>query len=120
MLRDWEVQPVRKKGQKLFLTRFSVPIRNVQWLDDYEHVLFSAGNQIKMAGLDLRDQVLIVDVTEGRWDFPEKSIIYDKENQLLYFRDPKQSSRKSSPGSSENPPQLKSMLLIDRPGLLGF
>ncbi len=121
MLRDWEVQPIREKGQKLFLTRFSTPLHNVQWLDNYEHVLFSTGQEVKVVSLDLRGQAIIMDATQGEWNFPEKSIIYDKESQLLYFQDIKQVAQDSSPDESENSLQLKSMLLIDRPAfLLGF
>ena len=104
MLRDWEAQPIRKKGDKIFVTRFSSAIKNVQWLEDYENILFSNNNMVKVAELDNRDHINITDVI----NFPDyvpvdRDLIYDKSNQLLYTRSNKNNSF-----------QLESFLLIDK------
>lgn len=52
--RKWEVQPTRKEGERLDIGRFSNMISYVQWTKDYEHVLFSSGNDIKVIELDDR------------------------------------------------------------------
>lgn len=53
--RDWEVQPVRSSGDVLQIARFSSPISFAQWTEDYEHILFGIGGEIKIAELDHRD-----------------------------------------------------------------
>ena len=108
MLRDWEAQPIRKKGDKIFVTRFSSAIKNVQWLEDYENILFSNNNMVKVAELDNRDHINITDVI----NFPDyvpvdRDLIYDKSNQLLYTRSNKNNSF-----------QLESFLLIDKENLI--
>lgn len=108
MLRDWEAQPIRKKGDKIFVTRFSSAIKNVQWLEDYENILFSNNNIVKVAELDNRDHINITDVI----NFPDyvpvdRDLIYDKSNQLLYTRSNKNNSF-----------QLESFLLIDKENLI--
>jgi len=53
---DWPAQPARDKDSVIQVARFSIPIKNVQWTEDYEHVLFSLGKTIKMIELDNRDR----------------------------------------------------------------
>lgn len=53
---DWEAQPFRAQDSVAQVARFSSPIRNVQWAEDYEHVIFSLGKSIKMIELDNRDR----------------------------------------------------------------
>lgn len=59
---DWETQPIRAIDTTMQIARFSTPIRNVQWTKDYEHILFSLGNSIKMAELDNRDRRDLSDI----------------------------------------------------------
>lgn len=59
---DWEAQPAREKDSIVQVGRFSTPLRNVQWAEDYEHVLFSLGNNVKMIELDNRDRRGISDL----------------------------------------------------------
>lgn len=110
MLRKWEVQPLREKGDQIFITRFSTPVKNVQWLDDYENIIFSANGKVKSAELDNRDHINIVDVMlSSDRSFAERDLIYNKANQLLYSR-----------VKSTEKFQLQSSLLVDKTGLLGF
>ncbi|HLC95161.1 MAG TPA: PEGA domain-containing protein [Patescibacteria group bacterium] len=60
--RTWDVQPTRENDTVVQIARFSSPIHNVQWTEDYEHVLFSLDNIIKMIELDNRDRRNIVDI----------------------------------------------------------
>ncbi len=59
---DWEAQPARAKDSIVQVGRFSLPIKNVQWSEDYEHVLFSLGKNVKMIELDNRDRRGISDL----------------------------------------------------------
>jgi PEGA domain len=105
MLREWEVQPLRQKGDKFLITRFSQPVKNVQWMDNYENVLFSVGPSIKSVEIDLRDHVNVVNVMNLKNDLENRDIFYNKDNQVLLFKDKN---------------QLKSMILVDRRGFLGL
>ncbi len=53
---DWEAQPMRSKDDVIQIARFSTPLKNVQWAEDYEHIIFSLGKNIKMIELDNRDR----------------------------------------------------------------
>ncbi len=53
---DWEAQPFRALDSISQIARFSTPIKNIQWAEDYEHVIFSIGKSIKMMELDNRDR----------------------------------------------------------------
>lgn len=58
----WEAQPFRALDSIVQVARFSSPIKNVQWAEDYEHVIFSLGKSIKMIELDNRDRRDIIDL----------------------------------------------------------
>ena len=103
MLRQWKVQPIRQKGDKIFITRFSAPVRNVQWMDDYENVLFSVGSSIKSANIDTRWGTHIVDVHKTAGALSDRDMIYNKQNQLLFTR-----------VSDNDGQRLETMLLIDK------
>ena len=103
MLRDWKVQPIREKGDRVFITRFSAPVRNVQWMDDYENVLFSIGSLIKSVNIDIRWGAHIVDVHNATSDLSVRDMVYDKQNQLLFTR-----------VRSDEESKLETMLLIDK------
>lgn len=53
---EWEAQPARDRDSVIQVGRFSAPIRHVQWAEDYEHVLFSLGKNVKLIELDNRDR----------------------------------------------------------------
>ncbi|MEA1925818.1 MAG: hypothetical protein U9M90_01040 [Patescibacteria group bacterium] len=109
MLREWKVQPIREKGDRLFITRLSKPIKNVQWMDNYENLLFSVGNTVKSASLDTRSHAYIVDVMELKNDIGEREMFYNKTSQRLFM------ITKQNENSS-----LQSALLIDKTGFLGL
>ncbi len=59
---NWEAQPFRAADSIIQIARFSSPIMNVQWAEDYEHVIFSLGKNIKMIELDNRDRRGLADL----------------------------------------------------------
>ena len=63
----------------MFLTRFSEKINDVLWLNDY-YLIFTLGNKLKIAEIDDRDKLNVVDLAE--FNFPE--IFWDEENENLY------------------------------------
>lgn len=105
MLRDWKIQPKRESGEKITITRFSTPIKNIQWMENYENIIFSVNKTIKSSGVDPRNKLNITDLYQSSQDLPEKSALYDKRNQSLYYLDEG---------------DLKSVVLIDKLGFLGF
>lgn len=111
MLRDWDVQPIRKKGAKSLITRSSAPISNVQWIEDYENILFSIGDTVKSSGIDVRDHIEIVNVQKNENVLNDRDIIYDKNTQLLYRKDSFVEDKSATFHSSK---------LIDRGGFLGL
>ena len=88
-LREWKVQPKRSKGDKILVTRFSSSINNVQWMQNFENVIFTKSNLIKMAEIDNRDRINLVDIFQAEHSLPEKSCLYDKKTFILYFLDPR-------------------------------
>lgn len=55
-VRDWETQPIREQDTAIQVARFSTTIRNVQWTEDYEHILFTLNGSAKIIELDSRDR----------------------------------------------------------------
>lgn len=105
MLRDWKIQPKRESGEKIILTRFSSPVKNVQWMENYENIIFTVDKTIKSSEADPRDHLNMVDISKAETEFQEKDVIYNKNNQKLYYL-------------GEN--ALTSELLISKIGFLGF
>ncbi|MFO7807292.1 MAG: PEGA domain-containing protein [Candidatus Moraniibacteriota bacterium] len=105
MLRDWDIQPKRKSGEKITITRFSNSIKNIQWMENYENIIFTVGDTIKSIEADPRNQLNLKDMITTSQSFPEKSVIYDKGNQTLYY-------------IKNN--KLNSTVLINKLGFLGF
>ncbi len=104
MLRKWETQPTREKNSKILITRFSQKISNVQWMDNYENIVFSIGNSIKSSEIDNRDKVNVVDLTNLNGEISKREVFYNKDNQILFF--------------IENG-KLFSFPLIEKTGILG-
>jgi len=107
MLRDWKVQPLRKKGEKKLITRFSQPVKNVQWMDNYENIIFLVNNTIRSAEADWRDQVNIVTLLTTKNKMEKRDVLYNKNNQMLFY---KFGDKKT----------LGSVFLINKKGFLGF
>ena len=68
-----------KEKEKIFLIRFSETIGKVFWLDDY-YLIFNVGNKIKVAEIDDRDRLNVIDITE----FKVPEIFWDSLNGKLY------------------------------------
>ncbi|MFZ1654653.1 MAG: hypothetical protein WAT84_02375, partial [Candidatus Moraniibacteriota bacterium] len=60
--REWDVQPRRSVNETLQIARFSDPIANVAWSEDYEHILFTRGRTLKIIELDGRSGRAINDI----------------------------------------------------------
>jgi hypothetical protein len=56
-LRNWEAQPTRHENQSYEITRFSQPIRFVQWARDYEHILLATPLGMETIELDNRSRL---------------------------------------------------------------
>lgn len=60
--REWDVQPRRAENETLQIARFSDRIANTIWSEDYEHILFTRGNTLKVIELDGRSGRSINDI----------------------------------------------------------
>ena len=89
--RNWNVQPARKENDVQTITRYSEPIKNVQWYKDYEHIIFNTGRWVKIIELDPRDHRNCLDLinTNGENSF----IRYDDYQEKLYFTDSQESCK---------------------------
>ena len=72
--------PQKKAGEKLFLIRLSEKIGDCFWLNS-NYLVFNAGNKIKIAEIDDRDRINIVDITE----FENPEIFFNKNDKKLYL-----------------------------------
>lgn len=83
--RDWEVQPWRNENEMKDVIRFSKEMKNIQWAKDYEHVLFTVDNKIKVTEIDNRGKRSTADVASisdyNNWT------ISDSFNTKLFFID---------------------------------
>jgi len=84
-VRKWETQPSREEGKKIDIVRFSQSIENVSWFRDYEHLIFSAGNQIKIVELDNRSIKNINDLVNLNVD--DFKATYNTREDNLFFID---------------------------------
>jgi len=80
-------QPQRKKGEKVFIARFSKKIQDAFWITSH-YIIFNSGDKIKIAEIDDRDGLNIIDFIEGKngkifWQNSLKEL-YILENNLLY------------------------------------
>ena len=89
-LRDELSQPQRSENELQDITRYSQPVRNVQWLNDYEHIIFTVGGTTKIIELDPRDHRNCMDITSMKLDSP--FVIYDAYLGKMFFTDQKDSS----------------------------
>jgi len=106
--RNWETQPYRNENETLSVTRYSQPINNVQWSDDYEHVIFSVSKKIKLVELDQRDNNNIFDIASLS---QEKSKVVDNFSEdKIYFTDT----------VNEKTSILQSIQFPEKTGILGL
>jgi len=79
-------QPPKKAGEEAFLTRFSEEIGQVLWLTDH-YLIFNTGNKIKIAEIDDRDKINIVDLfsEKEQVEFKNSKIFWSKKTKKLYI-----------------------------------
>jgi len=73
------IQSQTEQEEKIFITRFSEKIDKVFWLNDY-YLIFNVGNKIKVAEIDDRDRINIVDLVE----FENPEIFWSEKAKKLY------------------------------------
>ena len=73
-------QPQKGKVDKMFLTRFSEKISRISWYTDH-YLIFDIKGKIKVAEIDDRDKINIVDFAE----FKDSEIFWNQINKKLYI-----------------------------------
>lgn len=86
-LREQLSQPIRQENEIQNITRYSEPIKNVQWFKDYEHVIFNSGRWIKIIEIDPRDHANCMDLANTETLNP--FVIYNSALEKMYFIDTK-------------------------------
>lgn len=84
-IRNWESQPSREMGFNQSITRLTKWAGNVFFTEDYEHIVFSTGNEIKVIDMDDRGQTDLKTITSLNTD--NTKVISDPRNNFLYFLD---------------------------------
>ena len=84
-LRDQLSQPIRQEDEMYTVTRYSEPIKNVQWFKDYEHIIFNSGRWVKIIEIDIRDRANSMDLANTENENP--FVIYNNSLEKLYFVD---------------------------------
>jgi len=79
-LKETTSQPQRKAREQLFLVRLSEKIGDCFWLNS-DYLIFNAANKIKIAEIDDRDKINIVDVAE----FESPEIFWNQVDKKLYI-----------------------------------
>jgi len=79
-LKDISEQPKRKAKDKIFLTRFSEKIDRISWYSSH-YLIFNCDNKIKIAEIDDRDKINIVDLAE----YNEPKIFFNQNDKKLYI-----------------------------------
>lgn len=83
------VQPYRQPGDKILVTRFAQGLGDVVWYTkNNEYLIFTVGDKIKIAELDNRDFVNIIDFIEIKapkiFYFDKEKALYFLSNNILY------------------------------------
>ncbi|HJN62116.1 MAG TPA: hypothetical protein QGH92_00740 [Candidatus Parcubacteria bacterium] len=78
-LESEEGQPHREDKEKLFLNRFSQSLGNVFWLSNH-YLIFNLEDKIKVAEIDNREKLNIVDIAE----FQNPKIFFHQKDKKLY------------------------------------
>jgi hypothetical protein len=84
-VRKWEVPPLRSENEIMPVTHLSDPIKNVQWIRDYEHVLFINDNKAKLIEIDNRDHRNTMDVLSLNENNPV--LVNNFTDGKLYYTD---------------------------------
>jgi len=79
-LKDKVNLPLKNAGTKDFLLRLSEKIKEVSWLDSY-HLIFTTEKKVKIAEIDNRDRVNVIEVAE----FEKAKIFFNKKDSRLYL-----------------------------------
>ena len=78
-------QPQKKTGEKLFLMRLSETIKNVFWLNP-NYLIFNGGDKIKIAEIDDRDKINVIDLAEIKNPpLKQAEIFFNQTNKKLYI-----------------------------------
>lgn len=78
-LKEENAQPIREKGENLFLFRLSEEITNIFWITS-NYLSFSTENGIKVSEIDNRDKINTVTVAE----FKNSEIFWNSDNKKFY------------------------------------
>lgn len=78
-LKDELGQPQKRAGERLLVARFSEKISQVFWLTNH-YLIFTTGDKIKIAEIDDRDGINIIDFAE----FKSPQIFFNQTDKKLY------------------------------------
>jgi hypothetical protein len=106
-LRGWEVQPARGENEIQNITRYAESVGNVQWFKDYEHIIFTVGNRVKIIELDSRDQRICQEIAE--LSLTKAPVVYNNSLEQLFFA-----------GKNGDSSDLFSIVFPEKTGLLGL
>lgn len=79
-LKDELGQPQKEAGERLLIARFSEKIDDIYWLTSH-YLVFNTGDKIKIAEIDDRDKINIIDFAE----FKKPKIFFSQPNKKLYI-----------------------------------
>ena len=84
--RDWNGQPIRVENQMQSIIRFSQELKNVHFAKDYEHIIYTTGDELKITELDYRGSRHTDTITT----LPKNTTVIDKHKMnKLFFIDTK-------------------------------
>ena len=83
--REWDVQPKREENTFLTVATFLSPINNVSWTKQYEHILYTSEDTIKIIELDHRDQRMTNTLRENIK--PNSSVLQMFQDNRVFFVD---------------------------------
>jgi hypothetical protein len=78
-IKNGESSPIHQSGERVFLIRLSEKIKDVLWLNS-NYLVFNAGTKLKIAEIDDRDKINIVNVAE----FKTPEIFWNQLDKKLY------------------------------------
>lgn len=88
-LDDFLIQPIKYKGDKDLIGRFSLPIENSFWCPDSEHILITSQNNIKITetdGRDIRNTINFLTGSSPYFSKSDKKIYFLNEEKLYYIK----------------------------------
>jgi hypothetical protein len=90
--RDLESQPLRFENQLQSIVRFSRELTNVHFAKNYEHIIYTVGNEIKITELDYRGDIITETITKLH-ESNTTLINKHKMNKLLFIDTTEQRDR---------------------------